>query len=630
MVWAERKSVDRVAAGLVAQADRARRRGNTEEHRAAMIRAARHLEHGGRPDAAVDLFLSVREYAFAADVAEAARDYERAAQIWFRQGNFERAAKAHCLGGSLERAAEIYVQIGNLSRAARLLVRRGAPLKAARLFERAGEPLRAAQCFVAAIKNEKNGVEKARLTRSAAACYEKAGEIERAARILELNEQRANAADLLERHGRGDAAARIREDSQVLHGAEVMLAGARAGDPELYDRAIQLLASVSEDNRLYLRARVMLAEILVERDDEPCALRVLRRLLAGGRFDRKHLPALHLYGKLLVKAGRVGEARGTFRTVVDIDPGYEDAAQRLDRLGETGEISSVVPQSLAASMAPDAGVSHPPLLGMTLRDRFRLDRRLGGGAQAEVFAAHDLVLDRSVAIKVLDRELALDPRASEAFVMEARYAARVHHRACLDVYDFGVDQGVIFMAMELLEGHSLGDAMAGRRMSVEKMLAIATEVAAALTAVHDVGLVHRDVKPTNILIDESGRVCLADFGVATSLDGAGSLETAAGAGTLKYMAPEQADPNVVDARSDVYALGIVMFEMLAGHAPFEATVASLVDRLLQPPPALPFEGLVSANLAAIVRRCLEPDPDDRWPSMRALRDALLRAASPRY
>ena len=261
-------------------------------------------------------------------------------------------------------------------------------------------------------------------------------------------------------------------------------------------------------------------------------------------------------------------------------------------------------------------------------------RQIGAGGFAEVFEGTDERLGRRVAIKVMREDIAA-PRARDRFLREARAAAQIRHPNVLAVFDVGELDGIVWFTMPLVVGESLGARMdRERRIEPDEAVRILGAAAAGLHAAHRGGLVHRDVKPDNILLDgPEGHVLLADFGVAAALVEDGDRITTEGAvvGTPRYMSPEQAaGESVIDVRSDVYSLGVVGYEMLAGEPPFTApTAAALLARhLTAPVPSLRERaaGCPSVVVSA-VERALEKDPADRWPTAEAFRQALEGRAS---
>src|SRR5829696_1230475 len=212
----------------------------------------------------------------------------------------------------------------------------------------------------------------------------------------------------------------------------------------------------------------------------------------------------------------------------------------------------------------------PDHLRAVLADRYRIERELGRGGMATVYLAEDLRHDRSVALKVLHPELAatLGP---ERFLREIRLTARLDHPHILPVFDSGEAAGLLWYTMPYVEGESLRDRLRREgQLPLEDALRIAREVADALDCAHQQGIIHRDIKPENILLAR-GHARVADFGVARAVEAAGAgqlTETGLAVGTPAYMSPEQASGSPVDARSDLYALGCVLYETLAGEAPY--------------------------------------------------------------
>jgi serine/threonine protein kinase len=258
--------------------------------------------------------------------------------------------------------------------------------------------------------------------------------------------------------------------------------------------------------------------------------------------------------------------------------------------------------------------------GLVLRSRFRIEKKIGRGAQAEVYLARDLVLDRPVAIKVLNEAAAEDPAALDRFLREARLAARVHHAGCIAIFDFGQERGITFMAMEYFKGKTLRERLNKARLDAVTALRIGQQIAEALGAVHQAGIVHRDVKPTNVMIDEHETARLTDFGVAkvTADDGGAASPQGLMVGTMKYMSPEQARGKDTDGRSDIFSLGVVLYEMLAGRAPFGGQLDDLIRRVTEAPPRLPEElGLVE-QVRDLVNKCMERKPAARYQSIEPL------------
>jgi Tol biopolymer transport system component/tRNA A-37 threonylcarbamoyl transferase component Bud32 len=260
--------------------------------------------------------------------------------------------------------------------------------------------------------------------------------------------------------------------------------------------------------------------------------------------------------------------------------------------------------------------------------------RLGAGGMGEVYKARDTRLHRTVAIKILSPVLTKDPVARSRFEREARAIAALQHPRVCTLYDLGHHGGTDFLVMEYLEGETLAERLRKGRLAVDESLQYAIQIATGLAAAHRAGIVHRDLKPGNIMIAKDGAKLL-DFGLAKPpasaiAQGVTATQegiTAAGVflGTLEYMAPEQLEGREADARTDVFALGMVVYEMLAGRRPFTGdTPAAVVSKTLatEPPPIQTVAPEVPASVAKLVRACLAKDPEERWQSAGDFASAL--------
>ena len=286
------------------------------------------------------------------------------------------------------------------------------------------------------------------------------------------------------------------------------------------------------------------------------------------------------------------------------------------------------PQPGAGSVDDAVTHSHAPFAG-----RYTIERELGRGGMATVYRARDLRHDRAVALKVLHPELAAS-MGGERFAREIRLLAGLHHPHILPLFDSGEHNGAVFYVVPCVEGESLRRRLEReRQLQLEDAIRIAREVADALDHAHRHGVIHRDVKPENILLEE-GHAIVADFGVARAVTRAvGESHTTAGmvVGTPAYMSPEQASGDTeVDGRSDQYSLACVLYEMLAGIPPFSGTTprATIARRFTEPPPSLRGERDVPETLDRAIRRALSPVPADRFPDVHAFAKALEGAAVP--
>jgi tRNA A-37 threonylcarbamoyl transferase component Bud32 len=266
-----------------------------------------------------------------------------------------------------------------------------------------------------------------------------------------------------------------------------------------------------------------------------------------------------------------------------------------------------------------------------LNDRYEVDKPLGRGGMAQVFRGTDRVLGRTVAIKVLDQKHRNDAKFVTRFRREAQAAAGINHPNVVSVFDTGSEDGLHYIVMEYVDGETLDDVLAREKvLPPERVVAIAEPVARALEAAHQKGMVHRDVKPGNIMLDRSGTVKVVDFGIARAAADDTLTQTGIVLGTAAYLSPEQAQGVAVDPRSDVYSLGCVLYEMLTGRKPFtgDSALAIAYKHVREDPtPPSQVNPDIPTELEAVVTTAMAKDPAQRFPSGGAMQEALSAAAT---
>ncbi|MEZ4403630.1 MAG: protein kinase [Kofleriaceae bacterium] len=261
------------------------------------------------------------------------------------------------------------------------------------------------------------------------------------------------------------------------------------------------------------------------------------------------------------------------------------------------------------------------LVGATLAGRYELLERIGQGGMGEVFRALDRELDEQIALKVVRAQVARVPGVLDRFRAEVKLARRVTHTNVARTYELGHSDALVFFTMELVTGESLASRLATGPLVRDDAIAVTVALCDALAAAHAVGVIHRDLKPDNILLASDGRIVLTDFGVAVL----SSARDDGSSGTPRYMAPEQARGEAPTPRVDVYALGLVLYEMVTGHPAFTGDVGTVLDAKQRPafrPPAL---DRIEPGLAAVITRAIAYQPAERWPGVDALRAALTPA-----
>jgi tRNA A-37 threonylcarbamoyl transferase component Bud32 len=261
--------------------------------------------------------------------------------------------------------------------------------------------------------------------------------------------------------------------------------------------------------------------------------------------------------------------------------------------------------------------------------QYQIIEQIGAGAQASVYRAYQPTMERYVAVKVLPRHFASDPTFVQRFYQEARLIARLEHAHILPVYDFGEDRGIAYLAMRYLEAGTLKDIMIERTLPLPEVTHLICQIASALDYAHRQGVVHRDVKPANIMIDREGNSYLTDFGVAKIVEGTGGLTASGTIGTPAYMSPEQGMTGRIDGRSDVYALGVLLYQLVTNTLPYDAdtAMAVILQHINEPVPSASSKfPHVSYALERVIQTAMAKAPEERYQTGDEMCEALRQSA----
>ena len=265
------------------------------------------------------------------------------------------------------------------------------------------------------------------------------------------------------------------------------------------------------------------------------------------------------------------------------------------------------------------------MVGELIAGRYELEKLVGSGGMSNVFRAHDRLLERTVALKILHEQYTRDEDYVERFRREARAVAQLAHPNIVTVIDRGEQEGRQFIVFEYIDGENLKELSNRGPLEVREAIGLVLQVGRALSFAHERGLVHRDVKPQNVLLNEDGQAKVTDFGIARSLDVHGVTQTGTVLGTSDYIAPEQARGQKVDPKTDIYSLGVVLYELLSGEVPFSGDnfVAVAMRHVNEPAPSvLDRRPDCPARLDLAIQRAMSKEPEDRFDSM----DAFVRRA----
>ena len=493
-------------------------------------------------------------------------------------------------GGALEsaerfgEAAEVFERAGELERAARLYSKAGRGDQSGRIFEKMDDHVRAAECFESAGDHRKAGqlFQKAGLLDRAAECLERSGDLERAAYVHLLAENFLAAAD----------------------------AFIQAKKP---DDAVVLLQKMKPGHDDYLTACLRLGDIFFAKGLYSLALDKYFKALAERSTDETLLPPLYNLAITYEHLERWGEARECYDRIMSVDFGFRDARARRQ--------ATVDAERKLATDTPGPVIAPGPVETST---RFEVKGSMETDELGILSRAWDHGNQRPVMLRRLTAA-DLDASKADRLVREARGSANLQHANILAVYEAGDENGVRFVAMEYVEATTLRSRFdAGERFDPYRAADIAAQVAMALDHAHRAGVLHRNLRPETILILSSGDVVkVRDFGFADRLTD--TLKASGGRRhPLSYMAPEQILGRKIDERSDIYALGVVLYELFFGQPPF--TGDDIIYQHVSRPVTLPKDGpVVAERFRRLVMRCLEKDPGRRWQRAREIADELRRA-----
>jgi tetratricopeptide (TPR) repeat protein len=603
----------------------------------------------GNPEAALELYrrcenraklartyLELKHPTEAAEVYRQLGRHAEAAHYFQSAGRWADAAECLLILGSVREAAELFERAGNLPRAAELMKSLGDNENAARLFGRAGRGAEAASCLIEArgrmpkvLLAAAEHYLQAGDTRRAAECCAEAGDARRAGELFQRSGAWAEAARCFAREQLWDRAAHAYREAGQL--ADARTSYERAGDRvqaaqlslELgfafeaaaafyqigsYERALEALQGVSSDGPDARATRRLRARIFIEKGLHERAREELDALAAAGGYRKEDLETLLMLATALERKGDAAGALALLEKIQEVDEAFGDVGARVERLQERAW-----------------GVSQT--LGPIDSGRYELRDEIGRGGMGIVHLAWDLELERPVAIKFLPAELASNPASVRMFRQEARAAAAMNHPNIVHVYDVALVGNQPCIVMEYVQGRTVREVMRvrGRRekapLPPRRVAEIGREVCLALGYAHSRNVIHRDIKPGNILIASDGRVKLMDFGISKVLEtGAEGLTQAKG--TPQYMPPEQILGREIDGRTDLYALGISMFEMSTGERPFKGE--NIVDQQLHSPVPDPrqLRAELPEGLVSIILRACEKGPAERFASAAEMAQAL--------
>jgi len=585
----------------------------------------------------------------AADLFERVSDFEAAANACVKIPDLRRAAETFVRAGMHERASELFVQIGDLWGAAEALQNAGRWRQAAAIHAQSHNEILASKCLGLALRSEGRPAEAAAELlvageyvpaaeclaevgrfAEAADAYRKSGHLDRVAAMLEKAGRPGEAARVSEEAGDLATAARLyqaandteRAIAVLVQAEDHLAAGYLAFKSKQPERAEAILRQCLPTDRGFARANFLLGTVLDQSGRRPEALRHFAVYVERTVPTRKNANVFEQLAGTFEQSGLHDVALKCLRKLAAerlLSDGLAPVLHRLEQ--ESTRVDAEVPSAGPRKPAADGGKDLdglPPVLA----NRYEVARRIATGGTAVVYRAWDAMLKRDVVLKFLSNPCLPDDLALEYFLREAQVLASIAHPNIVQVYDVGICRGRHYMVMEFLEGETLEQALAQaapRGLPVPTVARMAQDVAEALNYAHNRKILHRDVKPGNIMLQPDGRSKLMDFGMAKALEVHTSRSMYI-CGTPDYMSPEQEVGFDLTTASDIYSFGLVLLEALMGPLPSRPTAQAARGARL--------EVLATSGLREPVRRilteCLSLDVERRPPSAMAVAEVLVR------
>lgn len=551
----------------------------------------------GKFTEAIEILSTAKFYQKAGEIALETKDYEKAAELFIKANNPIKAAEALELMGDTKRASQLrgeaYISAGEKTHAAEEFEKAGDYLNAAEIyrsndnFEKAGQMYllggdfyQAAEMFL-----------KAKQPRAAAIAYERAREFLRAAEIYQRLGDYLKQAELLERTGNFYEAGLIYYQNNQT------------------ERAITALQKVEKNSKNYRKASTILGDIFKEKKLLTQAIYKYRDAIAGEGVNKLTLHPYYNLARVLEDHGNTEAALEIYERILSEDYTFSDVARRVEKLRQKIKSVAHAQQRLKREK------------------RFELIEEIGRGGMGIVYKAKDLLLNRIVAYKILPSNLKENQEAVKNFLKEARAAAGLNHKNIVTIFDIEEEAGEYVIVMEFVDGVTLKKKIIEiKQFPLKDAIKIINQICDALEYAHKNKIIHRDIKPNNIMLTNENIVKILDFGLAKILEDVMSLHTRS-MGTPFYVSPEQiiGDPKVmpIDHRADIYSLGVTMFELITGTLPFtKGDISYHHIHTPPPPPSSVMKGSLPPEVDRIILKCLEKEPDKRYSSAMEIAEDL--------
>jgi len=566
-----------------------------------------------------ELYLRAKKPEKAAEVFDRGEEFARAADVYAEMNNLSAAGECYESAGEIQKAAEMYERAGEGGRAATLRAElkqeAGKPAEAAQLFKIAGQCKKAADLFfsIRDFNNAAEMFEEAEEYSRAGEAFAMGGNYRNAAAAYAKDHNWRQAADCSSKAGDQEGTA-----DALSKGGKFCEAGEIYFEIDDVEKAIENLQQVKNNDPNYFHAVLLLAESFIKKAMFGAAREKLE-LITGENVQvtEENIEATYLLAVTAQEEGNLQLANKLFEKVLAVSYSFRDgdAASRAKTVKEKtsvylkpaseGEPHPDSPIDSGIIPAPDGSVMfHPP--------RYEMVKEIGRGGMGLVYRMKDTVLARDIAFKTLGAGLRDNPKALDNFLKEAKAAAALNHPNIVTLFDIGEFQGTHFLTMEYVEGKTIKEILrAGKKIPLAHVYGITRQMCEALEYAHKHKIVHRDIKTANIMVTTTLQVKILDFGLARVVEEM-TMDASKVVGTPSYMSPEQILGKNIDHRTDIYSLGVSLFEVVAQRLPFKGGNVGYHHLNTQPPDPRTINPEVPDDMANIILKCLEKDQNNRY------------------
>jgi tetratricopeptide (TPR) repeat protein len=558
-----------------------------------------------------------------ADQCFRAREFAKAAYYYEQIDHFEKASKAYHLAGDHQKELDCLIRKKDYTEAIKLVKKHKSleivPTTLGDLYQKVGDYEKSAQSFLEVGKKDRAAEscqlagnfqkaaelwEEMEFFLQAADAYFKAGNEEKAAEMYEKEDDLGTAAELYYSIGELPKAAKL-----LLKNREYMKAADIYDELGEIENYIRVLQRVPEKSPFYIQACFQLGKAFAEKKFYSLAEKKLLRAIDVEEINDNNIEYFYLLGNVYEELNKIDHAKEMYETVISYDFKYKDVAERIEGLKSR--------PSLISTHDIDTGILDRIRVtrGAIIADRYEIRREIGQGGMGKVYLVHDKELDEHIALKLLIPYLAGDEDQVKRFTREIKISRKINHPNVIRVFDLGEWQKIKFITMEFIEGGNLQDWMNEHPGDLEGRINLTLQVCAGLNAAHNLEIIHRDIKPQNILIDKGRTAKIVDFGIARSLEIVSKTIDGRITGTPEYMSPEQIRGHKPDKKSDIYSLGLVMYQLFSGRLPYDTqNIGQLLLAHLHENPSSPrkLNPEIPKWMEKIILNAMEKDPKKRY------------------